>query len=136
MSADIATLRIRYPAFANTPDATIAYWLTDAADTVDDSWQPYADNATMALAAYNMARTGALEGGAASLPEGVTEFRSAGFNARISDSYVAAQVEGGYGANVYGREFLTYLRRRNGGPRLVGGVEQPCVGGWGGYRGW
>lgn len=117
MPADAATLRIRYPAFAAVGDPTITYWLTDAALTVDDTWQPYQDNALMALAAFNIARTGGLS---SQLVEGVTSFRSGSFSATVSDAVVTQQAAGGYAINVYGREFAGYLRRHNGGPRLVG----------------
>jgi hypothetical protein len=129
---DPATLRIRYPAFASVGDEVITYWLTDAALTVDDTWQPYQDNALMSLAAFNIARTGALTGQAAPLPEGVTSFKSASFSATVSDAVVAQQSAGGYAINVYGREFAGYLRRHSGTPRLVGYIapEYPCGYGW------
>lgn len=120
MPADIATLRMRYPAFVPVSDATIAYWLTDAVFTVDDTWQPYQDNALMALAAFNIARTGGLPGESSQLVEGVTSFRSGSFSATVSDAVVTQQAAGGYAINVWGREFAMYLRRHNGGPRLVG----------------
>jgi hypothetical protein len=139
MPADIATLRLRYPAFATVADETIAYWLTDAARIVTADWAVDEEPGLLALAAHSMAINGALasgDAGEAALAKvkgmGVTSFRSASFSATVSDAVIAAQAKGGYASTVYGQEFAVMLRRNVGGPRLVGwsGCDAYTSGGW------
>jgi hypothetical protein len=133
MPADIATLRLRYPAFAAVADETIAYWLTDAARVVTADWGVDEEPGLLALAAHSMAINGALAGaGGVSLPAGVTSFRSGSFSATVSDAVIAAQAKGGYASTVYGQEFAVMLRRNVGGPQLVGwtGCDAYTNGGW------
>ena len=114
-------LRLRYPAFSKVDDATIAYWLTDAARIVTNSWGPDQEPATLALAAHNMATTpGVLSSGSSSIPAGVTRFRSGSTDISFSDSAAAQSAEGGYKSSAYGREFAVMLRRNCSGPMLVG----------------
>jgi hypothetical protein len=121
MPADPATLKTRYPAFAAVPDATVTYWLEDAARIVTPAWGTDEEPAQLALAAHNMAVEGlGAAGGVVNLPAGVTSFRSGGFSATFSDAAAAASAQGGYGSTRYGREFQVMLRRNVGGPFLAG----------------
>ena len=123
MAIDPATLKIRYPALAAVPDATIQYWLTDAARIVTDSWGPDQEPATLALAAHNMSITpGVISSGSSSIPAGVTRFRSGSTDISFSDSAAAQSAEGGYKSSPYGREFAVMLRRNVGTPMLAGYV--------------
>lgn len=112
-AADLAT---RYPAFADVEDATITYWITDAARVVDTTWPEtsYAP-AMMAHAAHMMVETRALVGSAA-IPAGVTSFKSGTFSATVSDKAANAT---GYSVTSYGRQFLAMRDAAFRGPRLA-----------------
>lgn len=113
-------LKTRYPAFADVADATIEYWLADAARFVDESWsQPDYAPAIMAYAAWQMARAG-IGDASSSLPAGVTRFRSGAMDVAIADSVASASLKGGVAASLYEEEFCLLRRRNLGGPRLVG----------------
>lgn len=122
-----ADLKTRYPAFTPVPDATIDYWIADAGRMVDASWfEADQKPAALSLAAHNMALSGVLpKTGAASLPAGVTRFRSASMDVGLSDAAANRALTGGYAATPYGQEFAVMLRRNRGGPRLVGCVGLP-----------
>jgi hypothetical protein len=131
MAIDPATLRLRYPAFADVPDETINYWLDDAARIVTPAWGADQEPGTLALAAHNMSLNGVLavaSGSSSSIPAGVTSFKSASVSLTFSDAAAAQAAEGGYGSTSYGREFQVMLRRNAGGAFLVGYVEAPA--GW------
>ena len=117
-------MKLRFPAFAAVDDVTIEYWLTDARLIVVDTW---AENdrapAEMTLAAHNLALSGAgSTGGAVSslAAMGVTDFKSASMSVSFDAETVRRSGNGGYSSTRYGVQFLTYLRRNVGGPRLVG----------------
>ena len=120
VAPDPTELKERYPAFASVATETIQYWLDDAQRIVTTSWieADYAP-AIMALAAHEMARLG-LNGASGSVGglQGVTSFKSGTFSANFSDEAVKASVKGGYASTSYGQEFVTYLRRNRGGPRV------------------
>lgn len=117
-------LKIRYPAFAAVDDAVVEYWLTDARLTVTDAWiEDDRARAEMALAAHNMALNGyGSAGGAVGdlAAMGVESFRSASMSVSFNSDAISRTSAGGYASTRYGKEFLTYLRRNVGGPRLVG----------------
>ncbi|WP_165799461.1 DUF4054 domain-containing protein [Sphingomonas oleivorans] len=121
-----ADLRLRYPAFAAVEEATIQYWLTDAERFVDESWaeRDYAP-ALIARAAHGMAE-GGLEAGGASIPAGVSRFRSGAMDLSFADAAAAQAAAGGYKATRYGRDFLALLARNKGGARMTGGGAMPC----------
>lgn len=122
----VDAFRIRYPAFRAVDQATIAYWLKDADRFVNDGWGEDADPARMAYAAHQMTVSGTpglVKDAAASLPAGVTRFRSASMDVAISDSVASRSAAGGYSATSYGQEFAVMLRRNSGGPFLAGYVE-------------
>lgn len=123
-SALVTAFRIRFPAFSSVPDATVSYWITDAALTVTDDWiAADIEPATLTLAAHNLALAGeGSSGGAvASLAGmGVTSFKSASMSVEFDASIVRRSGDGGYSSTKYGVQFLTYLRRNKGGPRLIG----------------
>lgn len=117
------TLKTRYPAFASVDDEVVEYWLTDALLIVKDTWiEDDRANAEMALAAHNMSTQGyGTTGGAVgSLSAmGVTDFKSASMAVSFDAETVRRSGEGGYGSTRYGADFMAYLRRNRGGPRLV-----------------
>lgn len=121
---DAAELKLRYPAFAAVDDATVEYWLTDARLIVTDAWAEIdRANAEMALAAHNLALNGYGSSGGAvgNLAEmGVTSFKSASMSVDFDAETVRRSGNGGYSSTKYGVQFLPYLRRNVGGPRLVG----------------
>lgn len=121
-------LKARYPAFADTLDATVDIWITDAQRIVTTSWDEadYAP-AIMALAAHSMALGGLEASGSASLPAGVTRFRSASIDVSITERAANASVAGGYGSTRYGQEFEIMLRRNIGGMRLVAAGRTLCA---------
>lgn len=123
-SALITAFRIRFPAFAGVDDATVAYWITDAETIVTDDWiAADIEPAKLTLAAHNLALSGAgSSGGAvASLANmGVTDFKSASMSVSFDAETVRRSGNGGYSSTRYGVQFLAYLRRNVGGPRLVG----------------
>lgn len=111
-----ADLKARFPAFAAVADATIDYWLADAARVVDDSWpEATFGPAKMAYAAHMMAELGFLSAGGA-IPAGVTSFKSGTFSATVSDKLASAT---GLDATVYGRQFKAMQRAAFSGPRLA-----------------
>ena len=119
-----AEFKIRYPEFTAVTDERVQYWLTDALRYVTDGWIE-ADRAVaeMAYAAFELCKAGAgTSGGAVGdlAAMGVTDFRSASMSVSFDASVVSGKASGGYGANRYGREFLTYLRRNRGGAFLAG----------------
>ena len=124
----LAAFRMRYPSFAAVPDATVQYWLIDAAREVDASWGGGQEPATLALAAHSMTVTPGVVpfGTGPQLPGGLTSFKSASASLTFSDAAAAINAKGGYASSEYGREFLRYQRRHLGGPRLVGPVFLPC----------
>lgn len=115
-------LTVRYPAFADVPASTIQFWLTDAERSVDSSWMEgdYAAG-LMALAAHNMALAGLGSDVAAtaSIPAGVSRFKSGSFEAAFTDAAANARSSGSLDATRYGMEFKNLLRRNRGGPLVT-----------------
>ena len=118
------TLKSRFPAFAAVADETVEYWLTDARLIVTDAWiEGDRAPAEMALAAHNLALSGAGSAGGAVAnlaAMGVTDFKSASMSVSLDAETVRRSGNGGYSSTRYGVQFLTYLRRNRGGPRLIG----------------
>lgn len=113
-----AHLIARYPAFADVPAATIQAWLTDAERFVSTSWGE-GDYAVglMSLAAHNMAQAGyGTAGTLASIPRGVSRFKSGTLDVTLTDAVANGT---GYGATVYGSEYAALLARNRGGPLVV-----------------
>jgi hypothetical protein len=138
----LSDFRIRYSAFANVADATIIYWLADATREVDESWpfETDRDPAMIAVAAHNMMvdNVAGLSGGqiAGLVAQGVTEFKSASFMARLSDDAVKQALAGGYESTRPGLEYLRLLRRNKGGPGVTApGIAPPCSVGFNGFAG-
>lgn len=113
-NALLASFRVRYPEFASVADATVEYWLTDAARYAPTSWGDDMDPARLAYAAHNLSLSGL--GTGAALPQGVTSFRSGSFSASLTDAQANAT---GYDATRYGREFVAIQRRNSAGPFLI-----------------
>jgi hypothetical protein len=109
----LATFRMRYPAFAAVPDATVTLWL-DEGTLETASWSDgLQGRGTMLYAAHKLAESGQGKGAIAS---GITSFKSGTFSASLSD---AAAARTGLSATIYGREYLDLVRRQFTGPRLA-----------------
>ena len=109
----IEDFRTRYAAFAAVADATVQYWL-DEGDGDTGGWSDETrPRGVMAYAAHKLAEQGL---GTGAIPAGVTSFKSGTFSASVSDAQAART---GFGATVYGREFLDLARRNFAGPRLA-----------------
>lgn len=130
-----ADLRMRYPAFSDTAavtDATIQYWLTDAARFADDSWPIVTDiaPAQIAVAAHNMMTAGVAGVSdsdiASLLASGVADFQSGGregFRVSLAPAAIQQALNGGYENTRPGQEYLRLLARNKGG----GGVTAAGV---------
>jgi hypothetical protein len=135
----IATLKLRYPAFAAVADPTLQYWIADSASGVDETWieadyQP----ARLALAAHRMTLSGvAVPGSDVSgfAAAGVESFRSGAFSANFSADAVRIAVAGGLESTAYGREYLDLLRKNRGGPRVTASGAAGCCTGFNGFAG-
>lgn len=119
-----ATFKIRYPAFVDTDDATIQYWLTDAERIVgapaDSEWATSAAPiAVMLYAAHELTKQGLPGTGGASEPAGITSLRSGALTIAFSDDAAKASLSGWYDSTSYGREFAAMLKRQRGGIRLT-----------------
>lgn len=126
--ATAAKLKARFSAFADTPDETIEYWLTDALDRIvlTDEWaDPDGPVAQMLVAAHNMAMDGLGGSGGLDLPAGVTSMRSGGLSLSFDAETARAQAAGGWAATKYGAQYLSLLRLRSGGARhtTLGAVQ-------------
>lgn len=116
-----ATLKARYPAFTSVADATVEYWLAEAAQDLAHWPDDQRARGEMAWAAHRMAELGLVTG---TVPAGVTSFKSGTFSATVSDG-IASRT--GYDATVYGREFRQLARNLFGGPRLAWQPStEPC----------
>lgn len=108
-----ATLKARYPAFGAVADATVDYWLAEAAQDCAKWSDDIRARAEMMLAAHRLAEQGL---GAGAVAAGVTSFRSGSFSASVSDAQASRT---GFEATIYGREFSALARRQFAGPRLA-----------------
>ena len=120
-----ATLKIRYPAFVDVPDATIQYWLDDAVRIVgtptgSDWLAADAPIGLMLYAAHELTKQGI--GASATgldVPAGVTSLRSGALSIGLSDDAAKASLSGGYERTAYGREFYLLLKQNRGGMRTT-----------------
>jgi len=123
-----ADLRVKYPAFTDTPEATITAYIASA--QVDTSWleADYA-NAIMAYAAWAMTDAGIGTGGeiAGYVGQGINRLKSGTLDVSFSDAATSAT---GFATNVYGREYDRLLRKNKGGPRVVRGCVGPVYDGY------
>lgn len=129
-----ATLKAKYPAFADVADATVDVHLADAAATaVDTSWREadYAP-AIMAFAAHRMATLdiGAHGQVAAYARQGVTSIRSGSFSATFDADKAKAAAAGALDATPYGQEYKRLLGMNKGGPRVVAARVETNPYGW------
>lgn len=122
-----ADLKAAFPAFTDVADASIDYWLTRAARTVDASW-PDADgpHAQMLLAAHYLTQQGLGAGAEAqAFASGATGFRrvrSGALDLERFDKEPASDYE----TTSYGKQFSALLRTIAGGPRVTGTGALPC----------
>lgn len=124
-----AHLAMKYPSFADVPQSTVQFWLTDAERFVTTAWSEgdYAAG-LMALAAHRMALAGYGTDGAAlaSLPAGVSRFKSGSLDVSLTDAAANAMMGGTDDSTRYGVEYLALLRRNRGGPLVAPtGVAPP-----------
>lgn len=120
--ATASTFKLRYPAFADVPDASIEYWLTDASERVvlPDEWtDPNGPVAQMLVAAHNLALGGIGGSGGLDLPAGVTSMRSGGLSLSFDAGVAQAQAAGGWAATSYGAQYLALLKLTRGGSRVT-----------------
>jgi hypothetical protein len=122
-----ADLKAAFPSFEPVPDATVDYWLTRAARTVDADW-PDEDgpHARMLLAAHLMTQQG-LGGGAeaeafAAGTTGFRRLRSGALDLERFDRQAASDL----GTTAYGLQFLPLFRSLRSGPRVTGTGALPC----------
>ncbi|MBI1179108.1 MAG: DUF4054 domain-containing protein [Alphaproteobacteria bacterium] len=117
-------LRAVFPAFTDTPDATVEYWITRAERSVDATWSDGdRTHATLLLACHLMTLqglgTGAEAEAAAAGASGYKVMQSGSLRLERFDSG-GSDKDGGFGATQYGRQFLALLRLNKGGPRITG----------------
>jgi hypothetical protein len=119
---NVQHLIMRYPAFADVEPTTIAYWLTDAERYVDTTWSEtdYAV-ALMAMAAHQMSARGlgTTSAAIASLPAGVSSFKSAELSVTLSSAAADGRATGALSSTIYGAEFIGLRRRNHAGPRVA-----------------
>lgn len=141
-----ATLKIRYPAFVDVPDATIQYWLDDAVRIVgtptgSDWLAAEAPIGLMLHAAHEMAKQGlGVTPGAIAVPDGVTSLKSGALAIGLDAEAAKLSLSGGYERTAYGREFYLLLKQNRGGMRTTN-AGVPDYGGrryygsrWNGHR--
>ncbi len=111
-------LIVVFPAFADVPEATIDYWLTEA--EIVANWGN--DHAQMLLAAHYMAINGL---GTNAVTGGLTSFKSGSVDMKFSEAQANSI---GFAQTIYGQQFSILLRRRHAGPRTIvaGVVRCPC----------
>jgi hypothetical protein len=109
----VEDLKSRYPAFDAVADATVQVWL-DEGESDTSNWSDETRfRANMLYAAHKMSEQGLGKG---ATPQGVTSFKSGTFSASIAGKQADRT---GFGATIYGREFLELARRNFAGPRLA-----------------
>lgn len=118
-----ADLIARYPAFTDTPTATVDVHIADASTSaVDTSWTEtdYAP-AIAAKAAHEMALLGLGSQGEAAgyAAAGVSRIKSGNFDASFDSDSVKRAAAGGLDATPYGRAYKRLLKKNKGGPRVV-----------------
>lgn len=120
-----ATMKIRYPAFADVADATLQYWLDDAVRIVgtpsgSDWLEADAPIGLMLYAAHELTKQGIGTSAAGlDIPAGVTALKSGALSISLSDDAAKASLSGGYDSTQYGREFLDLLKRNRAGTRTT-----------------
>jgi hypothetical protein len=114
-------LKARYAAFAAVDAGVIQFWLTDAERFVTNAWVEgdYAAG-LMALAAHNMALAGYGTDVAAlaSIPSGVSRFKSGSFEMNFTDGAANARATGSLESTRYGQEYHALLMANRGGPLI------------------
>ncbi len=105
--------KTRYPAFAALANASIEYWLAEAAVDCTLFPETVRARAEMAYAAHKLVETGALSG---AVPQGLTSFKSGTFSATVAEGLASLT---GFDATVYGREFLAMRRAAFAGPIMA-----------------
>jgi hypothetical protein len=129
MKPSTGHLIARYPAFADVPGSTIAYWLTDAERYVTDAWteRDYAAG-LMALAAHNMTLAGLGTDAAAisGIPTGITRMKSGSLELGFTDAAANGRMGGDLLSTRYGAEYRALLIRNRGGVRVQPTGSIPC----------
>jgi hypothetical protein len=131
-------LKQRYPAFAAVDDATVDWWLDYViGKDVDQSWgENMGPEGNMAAAAHRMVKAGiGIAGGGASLPAGVTDFKSGSVSIAFSAEAAKKSASSGWDSTTYGDDYAAALFKEKGGPRVIGGGVVPCGAGFNGFAG-
>lgn len=106
-----ADFQARYPELSTTAEATVEYWLTDAARSVDERWiEGDYGPAKIAYAAHNIALVST-----DAIPQGVSRFKSGTVDIGLTDAQASAT---GFAATRYGRDFNALMRRSFAGPTI------------------
>lgn len=109
-------LKVVFPAFADVADATVEYWLDEAA--IVANWGN--DHAQMLLAAHYMAINGL---GTNAVQGGLTSFKSGSVDMKFSEAQANSI---GFAQTIYGQQFSVLLRRRHAGPRTISAGVATC----------
>lgn len=119
----LASFKALYPAFAALTEEPYAAYATKAEQRVGENFGDDQQDATELLTAHLLSINGVGASGAAAAlaGTGATSFKSGTFSATLSESVIAMRAKGGYGCTSYGQQFKDILRRRFGGPMLMGG---------------
>ena len=112
-------LKTRYPAFSGVADATVTYWLAEAAQDCALFPEALRARAEMAYAAHKLVEVGAIAG---TIPQGLTQFKSGTFSATVASELASLT---GFDATVYGREFTAMRRAAFSGPIMAWNPPEP-----------
>jgi len=109
----LSAFRALYPAFDAVADATVQAWL-DKGETETANWpDANRDDGIMLFTAHRLTTQGL---GSGAIPAGVTSFKSGTFSATQSEKLAGKT---GFDSTIYGRDYLTLVKRIFGGPRLA-----------------
>lgn len=127
-----ADLKARYAAFADTPDATLQYWLDDTETRIvlqADWTDPDGPVAQMLVAAHELTLQGVgTSAETANMPAGVTQMRSGSLSLSFDNEQARTMAQGGWMATKYGAQFLDLLKRARGGIRVTNAGTVPVCG--------
>lgn len=118
-----AALIAAFPRFAAVPSPTLAFWLTRAARSVDDSWtEDDVDMGRMLLAAHLMTLQGLGTGAEAeAAAAGAGDFKTIRSGSLTLERFerAAGATQGDLAATSYGQQFAALARQNRSGPRVM-----------------
>lgn len=120
----VANVLALYPEFEPVRPSLVEYYLTRAAQSVDESWtEGDFGFARMTLAAHLMTLAGlGTSAEASAVFNGSAQFRSMAIGTLRLERFDVAKDRSNLGGTRYGREFQRLLRLNRGGPRVTGRV--------------